>query len=97
MTLSTLPVSARRAEAIGLVDEIADDPAVPLQRLASRVTKLDETTLLAAKRYFARLSPITDEAETVALNELDALFASPFVQQALAGFTSSRRSLPWER
>lgn len=97
MTLSTLPVSAREAKKIGLIDEIADDPTVPLQRLASRVTKLDETTVLAAKRYFARLSPITDEVETTALNELDALFASSFVQQAIAGFTGPRRSLPWER
>jgi polyketide biosynthesis enoyl-CoA hydratase PksH len=97
MTLSTLPVNAREAKEIGLVDEVADDPAMSLQRLASRVTKLDESTVLAAKRYFDRLSPITEEVETSALNELDALFASTFVQQAIAGFTGPRRSLPWER
>jgi polyketide biosynthesis enoyl-CoA hydratase PksH len=97
MTLSTLPVTARKAASIGLVDEVADDPAIPLQRLASRVAKLQQTTIAAAKRSFARLAPITAEMEAAALDELDSLFASAFVQQAIAGFTGPRRSFPWER
>lgn len=97
MTLSTLPMTARKAEQIGLVDEVADDPASPLQRLASRVTKLEGSTIAAAKGYFVRLAPITAETETAALDELDGLFDSAFVQQAIAGFTGPRRSFPWER
>nr|ASV46808.1 enoyl-CoA hydratase [uncultured bacterium]ASV47020.1 enoyl-CoA hydratase [uncultured bacterium] len=97
MTLSTLPLNARKAERLGLVDEVAEDPGLPIQRLASRVTKLEATTIAAAKRYFARLWPITEEMEAAALRELDNLLSSASVQHAIAGFASRDRSFPWER
>lgn len=97
MTLSTLPIDARKAEQAGLVDAIDDEPARPLQQLAARVTKLDPATIVAAKRSFARLAPISEEVEAAALRELDELFASPFVQRAIARFIGPERSFPWER
>jgi polyketide biosynthesis enoyl-CoA hydratase PksH len=97
MTLSTLPLDARKAEHVGLVDAVADDPASLLQRLAARVTKLDPSTIAAAKRSFGRLAPISYEVEAAALRELDELFASPFVRRSLAELTGPRRSFPWER
>lgn len=97
MTLSTLPIDARKAEQVGLVDAVADDPALPLHRLASRITKLEEATIIAAKRSFGQLVPISEEVEAAALRELDDLFASALVQRAIAEFTGPRRSFPWER
>ena len=97
MTLSTLPIDALRAEQAGLVDAVADDPAIPLQRLTSRMTKIDEATIVAAKRSFDRVAPISDEMEATALRELDDMFASAFVQQAIVEFNGPRRSFPWER
>jgi polyketide biosynthesis enoyl-CoA hydratase PksH len=97
MTLSTLPISARHAERVGLVDEVSADPYIPLRRLACRVEKLKEATIAAAKRYFARLCPIGEEVESAALSEFDNLFASPSVQQAIAGFAGPYRRFPWER
>lgn len=97
MTLSTLPVNARQAERLGLVDEVSADPCVPLHRLASRVSKLEEATIAAAKRHFARLWPISQEVEAAALSEFDDLFSSARVQQAIAGFTGPGRRFPWER
>lgn len=97
MTLSTLPLDAREAERAGLVDAVAADPALPLQRLAARVTKLDPTTIAGAKRAFGRLAPISDEVEAAALRELDALLESAPVRRALAGLAGPRRSWPWER
>jgi polyketide biosynthesis enoyl-CoA hydratase PksH len=97
MTLSTLPVNAQRAERLGLIDEICGDPNIPLQRLAARVTKLNESTIAAVKRYFSQLYPITEKVEAEALSEFDRLFSSPSVQQAFAKFTGIHRSWPWER
>jgi polyketide biosynthesis enoyl-CoA hydratase PksH len=97
MTLSTLPIDARKAEQVGLVDVAAGDPTLPLQRLASRVTRLDPATIAAAKRAFGRLTPISDEIEAAALRELDELFASGPVRRALAELAGPRGSLPWER
>lgn len=97
MALSTLPVSAHKAERLGLIDEISGDPNIPLQRLASRVTKLEEATIAAAKRYFTQLFPISEKVEAEALSEFDNLFSSASVQQAIAKFTGAHRSWPWER
>ena len=58
---------------------------------------LEETTIANAKRYFARLWPISEEVEAVALSELDSLLSSTSVQKAIVGLTSAHRSLPWER
>jgi len=96
MMLSTLPVEARAAERAGLVDAVADDPEPLLHRLASRVTRLAPETIAAAKHSFARLAPIGDDIEAAALRDLDEQLGSPLVQRAIARFTGSRWSLPWE-
>jgi 3-carboxymethyl-3-hydroxy-acyl-[acp] dehydratase len=97
MTLSTLPISAHRAERFGLVDEVCHDPQIPLRRLAARVTRLEEATVAAGKRYFARLWPISEEMEVAALSEFERLFTSASVQHAIAAFNGPGRSFPWER
>lgn len=97
MTLSTLPIDAHKAEQIGLADVVVDDPARASRRLAARVTKLEPATVIAAKRAFARLAPISEEVEAAALREHDELFESAFVQRAIARFTGPERSFPWER
>jgi polyketide biosynthesis enoyl-CoA hydratase PksH len=97
MTLSTMPITAGSAERLGLVDEVCSDPTIPLQRLLLRIAKLDLTTIAAAKRYFARLVPISQEIEAAALTEFENLFSSESVQLALARFNNPQRSFPWER
>jgi polyketide biosynthesis enoyl-CoA hydratase PksH len=96
MTLSTLPVNAHKAERLGLVDEVCKDPNVPLQQLASRAAKLDQTTIAAAKRYYNLLWPISEKVEAAALNDFDNLFSSSSVQKAITAFTGPNRSFPWE-
>ncbi|GAA3452365.1 enoyl-CoA hydratase-related protein [Dactylosporangium matsuzakiense] len=95
MTLSTLPVPAEQAERFHLVDEVADDPAPALRRLASRLTKFDESTVGAAKRYFGDLCFPAEQQRRVAVAEFSRLMSSPAVQHRIAAFASHQR-LPWE-
>ncbi|TMQ05060.1 MAG: enoyl-CoA hydratase [Deltaproteobacteria bacterium] len=96
MMLSTLPVDAHKAEQVGLVDAVAEDPEPLLHKLASRVTRIDPATIAAAKRSFARLAPIGDDIEAAAMSELDELLGSPLVKRAITRLLGPRRSLPWE-
>jgi 3-carboxymethyl-3-hydroxy-acyl-[acp] dehydratase len=96
MTLSTLPVSAADATGCHLVDAVADEPSVPLRRLAYRLAKLDGSTVGDVKRYAGRLWPVPDEVGRLAVEEFARLVGSPAVQRRMADFATHRR-MPWER
>lgn len=95
MTLSTLPLPAHRAERAYLVDEVVDDPGPALRRLTGRLSKMDESTIGAAKRYFGDLWFPADQQRRVAVAEFSRLMSSPAVQARIAGFADHQR-LPWE-
>jgi polyketide biosynthesis enoyl-CoA hydratase PksH len=95
MTLSTLPVTARQAERVHLVDEVVVDAEPVLRRLGSRLTKLDEVTIADGKRYFGQMWLPTKELEHSATTEFSRLMSSPAVQRRIANFTN-RQQLPWE-
>jgi polyketide biosynthesis enoyl-CoA hydratase PksH len=96
MTLGTLSIDARRAERSGLIDELADDPAIPLARLTGRLAKIDPETTAAAKRALAAAAPISEAVEAAVLRELDELFASAKVARTLAAMSGPGRRFPWE-
>lgn len=95
MTLSTLPVSARQAERIRLVDAVVDPADDPLRQLGARLTRIDDVTIADCKRYFGQVSPPVSQARTAAIAELGRLMSSPAVQSRIANFASHQR-LPWE-
>ena len=53
LCLSMREVSADEAEAIGLVDRVADDPDAAALRLANQVTRLDRAAVTRVKRLVA--------------------------------------------
>jgi polyketide biosynthesis enoyl-CoA hydratase PksH len=95
MTLSTLPVSAREAERIRLVDAVVDPADDPLRQLGARLTRIDDVTIADCKRYFGQVWPSASQARTAAIAELGRLMSSPAVQSRIANFASHQR-LPWE-
>ncbi|VWD01580.1 enoyl-CoA hydratase-related protein [Burkholderia lata] len=92
MTLTTLPIDAEAAHACGLVDTLADDA---LPRLLQRLRMVAPEGIGRAKRYLGRLDAIDDATLDCALDELEAILASPDVVQRLTEFARSRR-YPWE-
>lgn len=95
MALSTLPVAARQAERFALVDEVHDEPDVPLRRLQARVLKLEDRSIGQLKAYFRRMWFLSDEMEAAAVREFAALMSSPAVQNKIEDFVV-RQKLPWE-
>jgi polyketide biosynthesis enoyl-CoA hydratase PksH len=95
MTLSTQPATAAQAAECQLVDELTDDLAGQVKKLAMRVQRLQPSTLAAAKRYFGQLAGISPEVERVALAEFDRLMSSSTVRRNIENFVTTRR-FPWE-
>ncbi|HEY3366502.1 MAG TPA: enoyl-CoA hydratase-related protein [Symbiobacteriaceae bacterium] len=95
MTLTTLPVSAREALAVHLVDDVSENLDESIQRLSSRLVRLEEHTIANMKRYFRRMWMITEEMEQAAAAETTRLVASPVVQQNIANYVN-HKLFPWE-
>jgi polyketide biosynthesis enoyl-CoA hydratase PksH len=95
MTLSTLPVTADRAAACQLVDEVADDLGVPLRRLAFRLGKVAAPTVAELKRYFTSMWILGGEMERAAVDEFARLMTSDRVRGAITDY-ALRQRLPWE-
>jgi polyketide biosynthesis enoyl-CoA hydratase PksH len=95
MTLSTLPVSAERAERIHLVDQVVADPQVPLRSLTARLVRMDQSTPGDAKRYLAHFGPPIASMRDAAVAELVRLMAAPVAVERLTAFAGQGR-LPWE-
>lgn len=95
MTLSTLPVSAARAERDHLVDELVADTGQAARRLAARLAKIDPAGLGDAKRYAARLWPGPDRQEEIAVTQFARLLSAPEVRGRIRDF-ADRRLMPWE-
>jgi polyketide biosynthesis enoyl-CoA hydratase PksH len=96
MTMSTQPVGAREAARSHLVDEVTDDPAALVRRLAYRLTKLDASVIADMKQYFRRLWILSDEVERTAVDEFGRLMSSPAVRDRIADYAANQR-FPWER
>jgi polyketide biosynthesis enoyl-CoA hydratase PksH len=95
MGLSTLPVTAEQAYRIHLADELSAEPEHYLRRLRQRVSKLDDATIGAMKRYQRGLWFLSEETERAAIAEFTRLMSSPDVRERIAGFVTAQ-VLPWE-
>jgi len=77
MALTTLPVSADRACAIGLVDEVTDSPEQMLQRLRARLLRVGSDTVRELKRYFRSQWLLDDAGEERACAEAARSLSTP--------------------
>lgn len=95
MTLSTLPLNAKQAAQIHLIDDISDNLELQVRKILFRQTKVHETTLSDLKSFFAKLHPIPPSVEKEAVIELSRLMASPHVQNSLYQYAKYGH-FPWE-
>jgi polyketide biosynthesis enoyl-CoA hydratase PksH len=96
MSLSTQPVSARRAADFRLVDEVVPDPDAAVRRLLVRLTRLDPATIGELKQYFRAMWFTTEDTDAFALREFTRLIDSPVARRRITDYTTTRR-LPWEK
>ena len=95
MALTTLPLSAKEAHAIKLVDEVSDNPSQIVHRLLLRVSKLRRETILKVKKYFNKMWIINDRIEEIAVRENIRGFSDPTVIEAILNFRNFKK-LPWD-
>jgi 3-carboxymethyl-3-hydroxy-acyl-[acp] dehydratase len=95
MSLSTLPVTAEQAHRTHLADELTDQPEHFVRRLRQRVSKLDQSTIAALKRYQRQLWFLSEDMERAAVAEFSRLMSSPAVRERISGFVTSQ-VFPWE-
>lgn len=96
MALTTLPVNARRAFEMGLVDEVSDRPEDVLRQWALRLARVESSTVGNAKRFFRDMWLLTDETERRAVAEIGRLSELPEVQEDIRDFVE-RQLFPWEK
>jgi polyketide biosynthesis enoyl-CoA hydratase PksH len=96
MALTGEQLTAERALACQLVDELADAPDDGIRRLGVRASRLDPATIDRIKRYFRELGPLDDVREGRAVAETDRLLTDARARQAIADFVVNRR-FPWNR
>ncbi|QRN93157.1 enoyl-CoA hydratase/isomerase family protein [Archangium violaceum] len=95
MTLTTMPVQARRAFEMNLVDEVSDKPDEMIRQWALRLTRLKSSTIGNTKRFFRDMWMITEETERMAVAEISRLSELPEVKKDIRDFVE-RRLFPWD-
>ena len=95
MTLTTQPVDADAAQAMGLADDVRADPAIAVRQLAFRAGKLGIETIGSLKTYARTLHPITPATREAAVTELGRLMDLPAVRGNLTAFAEHGR-FPWQ-
>lgn len=96
MTLTTLPITAEKACAIHLADEISENPVQLVQHLAQRLTKLEVSTIGNIKQYFRKLWFINESMEDMAVSEITRRMTDPEVLENLKNFVTYKK-FPWEK
>ncbi len=96
MALTTMPICARKACDIGLVDELGDSADEMIRRLYLRLNRIDASTLKNIKQYFRKMWILSDQMETEAVSELNRLLCQSDILQNIRNYIEYRR-LPWER
>jgi polyketide biosynthesis enoyl-CoA hydratase PksH len=96
MTLTMDTLNAETAYKTGLIDELTENLEDSLRRLLLRLNRINQQTVTDLKAYFKKMWIITDEMETVAVNELTRLTAKPEIRNNIKNFIEHQQ-FPWEK
>jgi len=95
LTLTTQVITATEAQAIGLVDELSENPSENLRRMQQRLSRISEETIADLKSYFRKMWMINDEMETIAVSEINKLSNKTRVRSNIKNFIEHQK-FPWE-
>lgn len=96
LTLTTLPINARKAYDINLADELSDNPDNIIRQLWLRMSKLETETIAEIKQYFRNLWIINNDMENYAVSEITKLLFNPMVRERIHNFVQYRK-FPWDQ
>lgn len=95
MALTTMPVPAREAYEIHLVDEINETPQESIRRLWLRLSKLENSTIKYLKQFAGKMWMIDEEMERTAVSETLQRFSDPGTILNIKNFLDHKK-FPWE-
>ena len=95
MTLTTQSISADRAFAIGLADEVTPNVNDSLRRNLLRLTRLETSTVKELKDYMSALWIINEQTQQLAVSKITDLMSSEQVRSNIKNFVQNGM-LPWE-
>ncbi|MGA1867987.1 MAG: enoyl-CoA hydratase-related protein [bacterium] len=95
MTLTTMPISAKEAYNVQLVDEMSESPLESIRRIKLRIAHIDKTTLRSMKQYFRDMWILTEDMEKRATEELSRLKSLPKVRENVLNYLNYQQ-FPWE-
>ncbi len=96
MTLTTQAISAKVALEINLIDELTDKPDESIRRLALRIGRIDEETIINMKAYFGKMWIINEEIAKIAIAETTRLLSENKVRDNITNFVKYKK-FPWEK
>lgn len=96
MTLMTQPISAGKAQQIGLVDEVSAQPEDTLRLHMLRLVKLESDTVKDMKQYLSDLWIIQEETRQLAVGKIKGLLHSERVRTNIKNFVQYNK-FPWEK
>jgi polyketide biosynthesis enoyl-CoA hydratase PksH len=95
MMLTTMPLSASEAHTLHLIDEISEDPRERVRQLWLRLSKLNDSTIKAAKQFARKMWVIDDQMEEMAVMESRQRFSDPQAIRNITNFVKYKK-LPWD-
>jgi polyketide biosynthesis enoyl-CoA hydratase PksH len=96
MALTTMPVSAREAYEIHLVDEISETPGDTIRRWWLRLSKVEDSTVRDLKQFAGKMWFITRQMEETAVSESLQRFSHPRVIQNMTNYFK-HKIFPWDK
>lgn len=88
LSLTAQRIDGARALAIGLVDEMADDPADRLRQFLVRIARVDAGCVGALKAYFQRLWIIDHATEAAAVEAITGRIRDPATMEGIRRFVT---------
>lgn len=95
MTLTTMPITAKEALDINLVDGVAEDIDSEIVRYCQRLTKLEVSTIRNIKKYFRSVWIVDEDMEQRAVNMTSELMMQPKIRENIYNFIHYKK-FPWE-
>ncbi|MFY2558576.1 enoyl-CoA hydratase-related protein [Corallococcus terminator] len=95
LALTAQQLTAERALALRLVDELGEDAERALHRLLLRFQRIPAEGIHQLKRYVNEAFPIDERVESLAVRTTSGLAQEPEVRRRIHDFLTHQR-LPWE-